>query len=358
MREDPVPLSSQLEKGRMPIRDFALRMALAICFVALAIFAWRIRNVLLLVFGAVLAALMLDALTEYACRFTRISRPWCLFGTTVLIMALLIGFAFLFGTQLAGEIEDIAHVLPGALSRLQEWLSAREWGQALLGHLRDAGLGGSGTEAGSFAVSTIEAAFALAANFLLILFGGLYLSAQPQLYVRGLLDLVPPARRKQTAHVGEVIATALRHWLIGQLIAMLLVGTLTGAGLLLLGIPSALALGIIAGVAEFVPIVGPILAAIPALILAIQEGTSTALYVGLLYLVIQQAESYLITPLVQRAVVHVPPVIVLFALLAFGTVLGPLGLLFATPLAVAIMVGVKALYVDEMPAAAKRSRAG
>lgn len=341
----------------MPIRDFALRTALVIGFVALALFAWKIRTVVLLAFGAVLAALTLDALTELACRATRISRSWCLFAAMLLLVALMAGFVLLFGTQVAGELEELAQVLPDTLSRLQQWLNGREWGQALLAYLRDAGLGGGGAEAGSFAVSTIEGALAAATNLLLMLFGGLYLAAQPRLYMSGLLSLVPPARRKRADRLARAIAEALRHWLVGQLIAMLLVGVLTTTGLLLLGVPSALALGIVAGVAEFVPIVGPILALVPALILALQQSTSTALYVGLLYLIIQQVESYVITPLVQRAVVRVPPVIVLFALLAFGTVFGPLGLLFATPLAVAILVGVKALYVDDLPATTVRARA-
>lgn len=342
----------------MSIRDFAQRVALVLLLAAVAIFLWRIRSIVLVAFGTILAALMIDALTALTCRYVRVSRGWGLFATTTVVLLLLAGFALLFGAQVAAEIENVAQALPTTLASAQTWLHGREWGQVLLHYLQTAGIAGNGKEAAGFVVRLMEGTLASIANILIVVFGAIYLAAQPHLYINGLLDLLPPARRARTARVANTIADALRRWLLGQLVAMILVAALTGIGLTLLGVSSPLALALIAGVAEFVPIVGPILAVVPALLIAAPEGPALAFYVALLYLVVQQVESYLITPLVQQVVVHVPPAIVLFSILAFGTAFGALGLLLATPLAVTILVGVKALYIDDLSLKPTQQRAG
>jgi predicted PurR-regulated permease PerM len=178
--------------------------------------------------------------------------------------------------------------------------------------------------------------------------GGLYLAAQPDVYRHGLLLLFPPGDgRKRLADTIDASGKALRRWLLGQLLAMIFVFVLTGLGLWAIGLPAALALALLASLAEFVPIIGPIVAAIPALLIALAEGWQTALWTLLLYVAIQQVESNLITPLVQHRVVSLPPAVTLFALVAFGLLFGSLGVLFATPLAVVIFVGVKKLWVRE-----------
>jgi predicted PurR-regulated permease PerM len=141
------------------------------------------------------------------------------------------------------------------------------------------------------------------------------------------------------------LGSALRLWLVGQLFAMALVGILAGLGLWLLGIPSALALGLIAGLLEFVPVVGPIAAAVPAVLLAMLVGWEESLMVAGLYFAIQQVEGYVITPLVQQRAVDLPPALTLFSLIALGTVFGVPGVLLAAPMTVAIYVALKTLYL-------------
>jgi predicted PurR-regulated permease PerM len=186
------------------------------------------------------------------------------------------------------------------------------------------------------------------ADLLLIVFGGLFLAAQPGLYRQGFLLLLPPGgSRERVAGTLDASGTALRRWLLGQLVAMLLVFVLTGLGLWAIGVPAALALALLAGLAEFVPLIGPIVAAIPALLIALSDGWQTALWTLLLYLAIQQVESNLIMPVVQHRVVSLPPAVTLFAVVAFGLLFGSLGVLFATPLAVVVFVAVKKLWVRE-----------
>lgn len=140
---------------------------------------------------------------------------------------------------------------------------------------------------------------------------------------------------------------AICLWLKAQLISMTVVGLLVGLGLWLIGVPSALTLGLIAGSVEFVPLVGPIIAALPAVLLALAVGPETVLWIVGLYLLVQRVEGILLQPLLKQYTVDLPAVILLFALLDFGALFGALGIILAAPLAVVVYVLVKRLYVKE-----------
>jgi predicted PurR-regulated permease PerM len=163
-----------------------------------------------------------------------------------------------------------------------------------------------------------------------------------------LIKLTPPAAQASLADTIDACGEALRRWLLGQLLSMAVAAVLTTLGLWLLGLPAYLALGLLAGLAEFVPVVGSILAAVPALLLALtQGGVELAVWTLLLYLGVQQIQGNLVAPLVTRRMVSLPPALTLFAILTFGLVFGPLGVLFAAPLAVVAFVAVKRLWVRE-----------
>jgi predicted PurR-regulated permease PerM len=182
---------------------------------------------------------------------------------------------------------------------------------------------------------------------LVVLVAGIYLAAQPRFYATGAVKLVPPAKRQLAIEAMQDSERALRLWLKGQLIAMVAVGLLVGLGLWVLGMPSALALGLLAGILEFIPFAGPILSAVPAVLLALAVSPDLALWVVLLYFAVQQFEGLVLTPLVQQYAVDLPGVVLLFSLLAFGILFGVLGVILAAPLAVVTYVLVKRLYVIE-----------
>ena len=193
---------------------------------------------------------------------------------------------------------------------------------------------------------TTTAAGALA-SLLLVVFGGAYLALDPRMYREGLVRLMPPPIRSEMDATLADAGQALRHWLAGQALAMLLVGTLTGIGLWLVGVPSAMALGFIAGLAEFVPILGPVLAAIPAILVASTQGGQVALLALLVIVVVQQLESNVITPLIAENTVSIAPAVALFAVVAMGVLFGPLGLLLGFPLTVVAHVAIKRLYLRD-----------
>ncbi|MBA3885767.1 MAG: AI-2E family transporter [Acidobacteria bacterium] len=181
----------------------------------------------------------------------------------------------------------------------------------------------------------------------LVIFAGLYLAAHPQPYIRGVLRMFPLARRHRIGEVMYACGYTLRWWLFGQLLAMAVVGVLMGVGLAIIGVPLAFALGVLAGLFEFIPTLGPMLGLLPALLLALTQGSNTAFWVLGLYSVVQTFEAYLLTPLVQQRVVHLPPVVTIITQVFFAWTVGPIGLLIAVPLVAVIMVIVQMLYVED-----------
>ncbi len=181
----------------------------------------------------------------------------------------------------------------------------------------------------------------------LILLLGVYLAFDIYMYRNGLVRLFPLARREQVSGALDAAGHALTRWLLGQLVTMLAVGTAVAVGLAMLGMPLALALGLIAGLMNFVPFIGPIASGLLAVFLAFVEGPQQALYVALLFLAVQQLEGNGLVPLVQRWAVQMPPVLAALSVLVFGALFGVFGVVFGTPLMVVTMVLVQRRYVEQ-----------
>ena len=186
------------------------------------------------------------------------------------------------------------------------------------------------------------------ATLVLIVIAGVYIAINPEVYRNGLIKLFPKRVQPQVSDTLNDAGAALRLWLGAQLIAMILVGVLIGAGLAVIGVPSALGLGFVAGVLEFIPYLGPILSAIPALLIASTQSWEMVGWTLLLFLIVQQVENNIILPLITGRAVDLPPAVGLLAVVAIGILFGPLGLLLAYPLAIVIDVAVRRLYVREM----------
>jgi predicted PurR-regulated permease PerM len=194
----------------------------------------------------------------------------------------------------------------------------------------------------SFLSSTV----AVVTGIFLILVLSIYIGASPKLYFRGLLHMVPHHARPRATHVLESIGVTLQRWLRAQLIAMAVIGVVTTLGLWALDIKAALALGIIAGLLEFIPLVGPLLSAIPAVAMGFLDSPQKALMVILLYTGIQMLENHILIPIVMKEGVDLPPVLTIIGLSVMGVVFGFLGMLVAVPLLAAIVMAVKILYVQ------------
>lgn len=189
----------------------------------------------------------------------------------------------------------------------------------------------------SFVSNTLAAITA----FVLLVFLAMYIAAEPDVYRGWILSVVPAASRAQTRIVLAEIATVLRKWLVTQLIAMIVIGGVSFTVLMLLGVKAAFALGFIAGLLEFIPTVGPLLSAVPAVLMGFVDSPEKALAVALAYWGIQFLENNLLIPYLMRGEMDLPPAITLVAQTLMTLVFGFLGLMVAVPLTAAVLVPLR-----------------
>lgn len=329
---------------------FARRILVA-SLVVLAVFglAYLVLKaglVLLLAFGGILLAVLLDGITQWVCSKTGWGRAPALAIVALLLVGIFVGLFVLLGPRVVEQFGQLGTALQQGQERVLDWISSVQWAQPVVDQV--ASLQSSSQQITSRVLGAFSTVVGGLTNIVVILFIGAYLVVAPGLYKRGVLHLVDKRHRPRAAEVLTQTGSALRGWLVGQFISMTVVGVLTMVGLLILGVPLALTLGIIAFLFSFVPYIGPIASFIPAVLVALVEGPQLALYTIGLYGIVQFAESYLITPLVQQRVVSLPPALLIFAEVLLGALAGVLGVALSVPLAVALVVIVQMLYVEDV----------
>jgi predicted PurR-regulated permease PerM len=322
-------------------------VGIAVAVVVVLVLLWYAIDVVLLAFVGVLAAILLRAPADWLIA-RGWSERWALALVGAVFLALLVGGATLFGRGILLQALALVDRLPEILQSFRDQLNQSELGSRIVGFAESSGMfsGGDGQFLGR-GLGLIGSTFGAIANVLIVLFFAVFMAAQPRPYVEGTLFLVARKRRARAREVLLEIGHVLRRWLVGQSVLAACVALLTGAGLLLLGAPFAIALALLAGLMEFVPYIGPFVAAIPAILVGFAEGPQLALYIALLFVGIQLTESYVLAPLVQQRAVHIAPAAILFAQVLMGAIVGALGVAVATPLAAAVMVAVSMLYVED-----------
>lgn len=323
--------------------DSVRAVAAAAAFVVAGFLLVRLNDVLLMAFGAVLVAILLHAVAAPIRRISRLGAMQSLVVAVLVMVACGAGVLWLFGSQAAAQLAGLSDLLPSAWLKVRTWLAAQPLGPMVLDEL-----GRSRPQAwllgiGPKALTSISAS---AVGAVIVAFAGLYLAFNPKSYFDGVLALVPRVARARTEAVLTACHQALQQWLIGQLFSMVLVGSTVAAGLWLAGCPSPMALGVIAGLGQFIPVIGPMAAAIPGVLAAVAVSPQVLVWTSVVYLAASQFEANVVAPLLLRQMVEVPMAVSLFAVLAAGVLLGPLGALFATPLAVVAYVAIRMTYVE------------
>ena len=357
---------------------------------------WVGRSVFLLGFLGVLFGIVLAAGVDRLERF-RIPRA---LGAVLLVLAVvgtLTGVGFLAAPQVSRQMREVRQQIPQAVDKVRDWIDQRLGGVAEVlqaggqpsddagadgaaegqrgtapsenGAAQDGGqpsgrqdTGGSpqgppslsqtisdqAAGIGRTFFSIFSSTLAALAGIVVLVFVAIFVAADPGLYHSGLMHLFPHSSRAKAGEVLTATATTLRRWLLMQLIAMVVIGVVTTIALTLLDIRGAIALGVIAGLLEFIPYVGPVLSAVPAIGMALLDGPEKALYVVLVYIAIQQLEGVVLQPLLMKEGLKLPPVLTILGQALFSLVFGFLGLLLAVPLLATVMVPVKMLYVRDV----------
>jgi predicted PurR-regulated permease PerM len=324
---------------------FVRRVLIILGLAALFFLVWELRILLLMLFGAIVIASIFRAVADLICKYTKLPSGISTALSIMLVLGSLAALIALFGSHVSTQVQTLRETLPAAWKTLEQRIGDIGLSAQLDRLVATITSPGGGSLSG-FGRTLLSIGGGLA-DLLVVIFAGIYLATQPNFYRMGAIKLVPPLRRKIAAEAMLESERALRLWLKGQAIAMVVVGLLTGFGLWVLGMPSAFTLGLLAGVLEFIPFAGPIIAAVPAIMLALAVSPELTLWVTFLYVAVQQFEGNLLTPLVQQYAVDLPGAVLLFSLIGFGSLFGTLGVILAAPLAVVTMVLVKRLYIIE-----------
>ncbi len=355
--------------------------------VALAVYAVArlIVSAHTLIFVAFLGVLLGLAVAAGAERLQRFGIPRGLAAGLIVITAvgLLVGLGAWSGPTVQRQYHELRDRLPEAFVRLDHWLAERQEG--LLGPLFSADSSATAPQPATVTPHTsdtitvvatqdslthvkqvrdrlltqvtgirhllfpvIHSTIAALSGIIGVLFLAIYIGADTELYRRGILSLIPHRIRQRGEQVLDALADALRRWLITQFIAMLAIGGVTAIVLLVLHVPGALPLAILAGLLEFVPTVGPILSAIPAVAMAFVESPEKAAVVAVAYIGIQFLENHLLIPILMKEGVDLPPVLTILTQAAMALTFGIMGLFVAVPVLVVATILVKMLYVEDV----------
>ncbi len=344
--------NSSTPSGSRQLQRFAVKVVIVnlvtIAFCFLLVLAWYMADFILLSFAGVLMTLVVRSASVPLKRIARLPDS---LSVLVVILAGAVGLYLLLSSiapQVAVQTGELKRKLPDAVVRLTDQIASHPFGQRLLEEAPNVREWVKKRGIAREVTRFFSATFGIVTNTFIFLFIGFYFSFNPGIYLNGFLRLVPPGKRSRAAEVLDTIGTMLRRWLIGRLIGMTAIGAMIGSGLWILGVPLALSLGLLTMLLDFIPFIGPVAAALPAVLLALLESPATALSVIALFVVVQHIENYIIIPLIEKNRVFLPPAVIIFAQVLLGFTGGILGLAIATPLAAVVVTLVKMLYIEDL----------
>lgn len=333
------------------VKKVLITVGVVLAAVFVTLFIYYTIDIVLLLFGAILLAIFLRGLADLLNRYTKLSEGVAVLLVSLLLLLILAGAIALLAPSVAEQGRHLRDELPKSAQQVGNFISQYGWGRTIIEQMPSADEVMSKIEistvlnrVGGYFSSTLGAV----GNLLVMILLSIYLASEPRFYLRGLTKLFPVPSRPRVAEVLTEIGTTLSWWLIGKTASMFFIGLLTWIGLWILGVPLSLTLGLIAGLLSFVPNFGPIISAIPAILLAFIESPISALYVLILFVVVQIIESNLVTPYIERQTVELPPALTVFAQLALSVLIGGVGLILATPLVAVIVVFIQSVYIQDV----------
>lgn len=308
---------------------------------------YLLGEVLLLVFAAVVLAVGLDGLARAVAARLPVSRGWALAGVALGITALILAALGLTAARLFQQFQELGQTVMDFTGRVQNWLSE----QGAMGFLEDmedegSGLAGAAGDLAGNALTYGMTAVGAFTSFIIIVVLTLFLAADPALYRKGALRLLPPEKRTEVAGTLSAAAHALRWWFIGQLVSMVVLGGTVGLGLFVMGIDLWFALAVVTALLTFIPFIGPLIATVPIVAVGFGAGMQTGLIVLAGYVVIQTIEGYILVPMIQQKAVNLAPALLISVQVTLSLIFGVLGLIIAAPLTIVAMVAVQKLWVE------------
>lgn len=351
----PEPLAQGALAPRRPVPIATILTVFGVALLLGALWAWK--SLILLSFAAILVAIALRGGGKLIHRWTKINLKLGVVLTVVLLVLAALLLMRSVGPALSAQFTELMRGLPAAWQQVSDWLSTSNVGQFIERRLEPSAApagGGGGNPAAasglpgifSFLTGTITTVFGSVANVVLMLTMAIFFALDGPSYRDGALKLVPIPFRPSARFISDELDVSLGRWMAGQAVDMAAVALMTGLGLWLLGMPLAMVLGLIAGLTNVIPYVGPFLSGTPAVLFALTQGYDMAIYVLLLFVFVQQFEGNVLMPMIQKYASDLPPVLSVMGIVAFGGMFGFAGILLATPLVLVLIVLVKRVYIE------------
>jgi predicted PurR-regulated permease PerM len=324
------------------VRDTLKRAAVWLGLASAIFLFWKLSAAILLIVGGLVFAALFDGGSRLIGRVWPGPRWIRLTIVILLLLGGIVGFFALAGYQLAGQASVLTDTLQAQIARLSVVL--REYGLGDMLGSRDGPLARLANElVGSFGklTSAVGTAVGAIGSLVLMIVLGAFVAGDPRLYERGVEWLTPQSARPAMLDLLGRLASTLRRWTAGRLLAMAADGLLTTIGLLIAGVPLAGLLGLITGVLAFIPNIGAFIAGVLIVLVGFSVDTTTGLAALAVYIVVQFVEGNLLTPFVEKRVVDLAPALTLAAQLLFGVLFGLLGVALANPVMAMVKVALE-----------------
>ncbi len=323
-------------------------IGVVVLVVALIILFVEAIQVMLLIFAGILLAVFLRGIASFLADRTEVSSSMSLVIVLVVFIIITTGGIWMLGPSIADGFISMKEQIPTAWDHLKGELTKSDWGRSIVQSIENVI---NDFSSDSDMISRITGIFSSTlgafVNLFIVLVIGLYSAFSPEIYIRGVIKLFPPRNRKRAREVLEAMNNALKWWFVGRIASMLVIGILTAIGLWIFNIPMPVTLGIFAAILTFVPNLGPVISAVPAVLFGLVISPVKGLWIVALYVGIQTLESYLITPQIQKKAVSIPPALLISSQILAGVLLGIFGLILATPMMVCVIVAVQMIYIED-----------
>ncbi len=341
--DTPTPSSEHRELWRFAQK---LLFVIAVCLV---IWLWvAFTQVWLLIVAAALFGILLNRAAYAISTRTPLSRGWALGTVSIVLLLLIILLGWQAAPAIGEQFRQLRETVPQSFNQLQQQLREYTWGkQALQAANQSESYLPDQHALFQRVTGVFSTLLGAVGGLLFIVFIGYCFAIEPKLYTSGILHLVPKHRREHAKDVLNALEHTLAHWILARFASMTLVGILTWIALSVLDIPLAFILALLAAALDFIPNVGPFLAAAPAVLLGFLISPTKALYVALAYVAIQMLEAYVITPIIERKTVKLPPALTATVQIILGLSVGIVGIALGAPITLTAIVLMKRLYVRD-----------
>lgn len=301
-------------------------------------------SVILLALAGILIAVYFHGFANILHRKLHLPSGWSLAISVLFNIILVVAFFWFAGARLTQQVSELSDTLPKTIQEAKAHLQQSAIGNKVMNYLS---MSGNNQKVVAGAKTFFSTTFGILSDLYIIILMAAFFTASPSLYTKGIIKLLPPKAKDKGKELLNKITDVLKNWLKGQIFGFFFIAVLTGIGLWIMGMPLVFTLALLAGLLNFIPNFGPIIALIPAILIGFTLGTTTVIIVICFYTFIQIIQSAVMQPLIQQKMISMPPALIIFGQIALGLLAGFWGVLLATPVIAIIMTVVNKLYSEK-----------